>query len=106
MTSLSGQTVFITGAARGIGEHMARLAAARGAKVFLAGLEPDRLAALAEELGGGWAECDVTDQAALAAAVEPAVAPHRPHRRRGRQRGYRQPRHGGGRRRRGARPYG
>jgi NAD(P)-dependent dehydrogenase (short-subunit alcohol dehydrogenase family) len=71
---LSGQTIFITGAARGIGEHVARLAAARGATVFLAGLEPERLAALASELGGGWAECDVTDQAALAAAVEEAVA--------------------------------
>jgi NAD(P)-dependent dehydrogenase (short-subunit alcohol dehydrogenase family)/pimeloyl-ACP methyl ester carboxylesterase len=66
--------VFITGAARGIGEHVARLAAARGATVFLAGLEPDRLAALAAELDGGWAACDVTDQAALADAVAGCVA--------------------------------
>jgi NAD(P)-dependent dehydrogenase (short-subunit alcohol dehydrogenase family) len=73
VTSLSGQTVFITGAARGIGEHMARIAAARGARVFLAGLEPDRLGALAAELDAGWHECDVTDQAALAAAVAAAV---------------------------------
>jgi len=68
--SLSGQTIFITGAARGIGEHVARVAASRGAHVFLAGLEADRLAALAEELDAGWYECDVTDQNALAAAVE------------------------------------
>ncbi len=74
VTSLSGQTVFITGAARGIGEHVARVAAARGARVFLAGLEPDRLAALAAELDAGWHECDVTDQAALAAAAAAAVA--------------------------------
>lgn len=74
MTGLSGQTVFITGAARGIGEHMARIASARGARVFLAGLEADRLATLAAELDGGWHECDVTDQKGLVAAVEAAVA--------------------------------
>jgi cation diffusion facilitator CzcD-associated flavoprotein CzcO/NAD(P)-dependent dehydrogenase (short-subunit alcohol dehydrogenase family)/pimeloyl-ACP methyl ester carboxylesterase len=71
---LSGQTVFVTGAARGIGEHVARLAAQRGARLFLVGLEPDRLAALAEELDAGWCECDVTDQAALTRAVEKAIA--------------------------------
>jgi NAD(P)-dependent dehydrogenase (short-subunit alcohol dehydrogenase family) len=71
---LSGRTVFVTGAARGIGEHVARAVAARGGRVFLAGLEPDRLAALASELDGAWSECDVTDQAALTAAAEQAVA--------------------------------
>jgi NAD(P)-dependent dehydrogenase (short-subunit alcohol dehydrogenase family) len=70
---LPDRTVFITGAARGIGEHVARVAAARGARVFLAGLEPSRLDALATELGGAWHECDVTDQASLAAAVRACV---------------------------------
>ena len=39
------------------------------------GLEPERLAALAESLGPGhvWAECDVTDQGALDRAVAEAV---------------------------------
>jgi NAD(P)-dependent dehydrogenase (short-subunit alcohol dehydrogenase family) len=70
MTSrLAGKVVLVTGAARGIGEHTARLAAARGARLALVGLEPDRLAALAGELGAHWAECDVTDQAGLDAAV-------------------------------------
>ncbi|MFC4999928.1 SDR family oxidoreductase [Dactylosporangium cerinum] len=73
---MSGKVVFITGAARGIGEHTARLAAARGATVVLAGLEPERLAALGAELGAAWFACDVTDQASLAAAVEGAVAAH------------------------------
>ena len=71
--SLRERTVFVTGAARGIGEHVARVAAARGARFFLAGLEPERLAGLARELDAGWAECDVTDQASLAAAVESTV---------------------------------
>jgi NAD(P)-dependent dehydrogenase (short-subunit alcohol dehydrogenase family) len=66
---LDGRVVLVTGAARGLGEYTARLAAARGARVALVGLEPDRLAALAEELGARWFEADVTDQAALDAAA-------------------------------------
>ncbi|WP_238015301.1 SDR family oxidoreductase [Dactylosporangium sp. AC04546] len=72
--SLSGQVVLVTGAARGIGEHTARLAAARGARLALVGLEPERLEALAGELGAVWFACDVTDQADLAAAVDGTVA--------------------------------
>lgn len=70
-----GKVVLITGAARGIGEQSARLAAARGARVALVGLEPERLRALAEELGPAhaWFEADVTDQAALDRAVAGAV---------------------------------
>jgi NAD(P)-dependent dehydrogenase (short-subunit alcohol dehydrogenase family) len=72
--SLSGQVVLVTGAARGIGEHTARQAAARGARLALVGLEPGRLEHLAGELGAAWFAADVTDQASMAAAVEGAVA--------------------------------
>lgn len=73
---LTGKVVFITGAARGIGEETARRAAARGAHVALVGMEPERLARIAGELGDGhtWHECDVTDQAALDAATAHTVA--------------------------------
>lgn len=71
--SLDGKVVFITGAARGIGEHTARVAAARGARVALVGLEPALLAPLADSLGGVWYECDVTDQVALSHAVTATV---------------------------------
>jgi NAD(P)-dependent dehydrogenase (short-subunit alcohol dehydrogenase family) len=59
--------VLITGAARGIGAELARRAAARGARDSLVGLEPERLAAVADELGPEhlWVEADVTDAAAL-----------------------------------------
>jgi len=72
---LNGKVMLITGAARGIGEHAARAAAARGAKVALVGLEPDRLEALARELGPGhaWFEADVTDQQAVDRAVAGTV---------------------------------
>jgi NAD(P)-dependent dehydrogenase (short-subunit alcohol dehydrogenase family) len=76
--SLAGKTVLITGAARGIGAELARQAAGSGARVALLGLEPERLAALADELGAGhtWAQCDVTDQAGLEAAVEQTITAH------------------------------
>lgn len=75
---LAGKVVFITGPARGIGEATARALAARGARLALVGLEPERLAALAASLGTGhsWARCDVTVQAELERAVAATVAEH------------------------------
>ncbi|HEV2764013.1 MAG TPA: SDR family oxidoreductase [Pyrinomonadaceae bacterium] len=72
---LSGKVVLITGPARGIGAETARLLAARGARLSLVGLEPERLASLASELGAGhvWFECDVTKQASLERAVAGTV---------------------------------
>jgi NAD(P)-dependent dehydrogenase (short-subunit alcohol dehydrogenase family) len=71
--SINGKVVLITGGARGIGEQVARQAIAKGAKVSVIGLEPERLKALAGELRCHWAECDVTDQAGLDLAVASAV---------------------------------
>jgi len=73
--SVSGKVVLITGAARGIGAETARVLARRGAKLALVGLEPERLEALAAELGPGhaWFEADVTDQASIDAAVAGTV---------------------------------
>ena len=48
-TPLAGRSVLITGAARGIGAALARKAAARGARVALVGLEPEKLAAVARQ---------------------------------------------------------
>ena len=68
---LAGRRVVITGAARGIGEKVARVAAARGAQLALIGLEPDRLRTLADDLGAGaWWEADVRDGAALRSAID------------------------------------
>ncbi|MCP2323791.1 NAD(P)-dependent dehydrogenase (short-subunit alcohol dehydrogenase family) [Hamadaea flava] len=70
---LAGKTVLITGAARGIGAEVARLAAARGAKVALVGLEPALLGDVAAEVGGFAYAADVTDQSALDSAVAATV---------------------------------
>jgi NAD(P)-dependent dehydrogenase (short-subunit alcohol dehydrogenase family) len=72
---LRGKTIFITGAARGIGAETARRVAARGANAALVGLEPEELARVAVQCGTGaaWFECDVTDRDGLERAVEGAV---------------------------------
>ncbi|HEX2204697.1 MAG TPA: SDR family oxidoreductase [Longimicrobium sp.] len=73
--SVAGKVVLVTGPARGIGEEVSRQLAARGARLSLVGREPERLAALAADLGVGhaWFEADVTDQAALDRAVAGTV---------------------------------
>ncbi len=72
---LPGKVAFITGAARGIGAGTARALAARGVKIACVGLEADELAAVASACGPEALaiECDVTDEGALAAAVEATV---------------------------------
>jgi NAD(P)-dependent dehydrogenase (short-subunit alcohol dehydrogenase family) len=73
---VSGRTVFVTGAARGIGAAAAERLHRKGANVALVGLEPERLHALAERLGPERAACfeaDVTDFDAVSRAVQGTV---------------------------------
>ena len=75
-SQLHDQVVLITGPARGIGAATARRAVLQGARVALVGLEEERLAALAQELGpaAAWYHADVTDQQAVSDAVARAAA--------------------------------
>jgi NAD(P)-dependent dehydrogenase (short-subunit alcohol dehydrogenase family) len=72
---VNGRTVFITGAARGIGAATAERLHAKGANVALVGLEPERLEENASRLGDRAAafEVDVTDFEALERAVRATV---------------------------------
>ena len=72
---VNGRTVFITGAARGIGAATAERLHGKGANVALVGLEPDLLEELAARLGDRAAAfaADVTDYDALERAVEGTI---------------------------------
>ncbi|WPW19770.1 SDR family oxidoreductase [Streptomyces sp. HNS054] len=66
--SLEGKVAVVTGAARGVGELLARKLSARGAKVALVGLEPDALKDVSARLHSDsdhW-HADVTDPEAMA----------------------------------------
>ncbi|MFC4494283.1 SDR family oxidoreductase [Streptomyces ovatisporus] len=66
--SLDGQVAVVTGAARGVGELLARKLSARGAKIALIGLEPDELRRVGESLRteSAYWHADVTDHDAMA----------------------------------------
>lgn len=72
---LAGRTVFVTGAARGIGAECAKRCAQKGAKVALVGLEPEELEKVAAECGpdAAWFEANVTDRESLQQAVDGTV---------------------------------
>ena len=76
---ITGSSAIVTGGASGIGAAVARALAAKGAKVVIADLNAAQGEALAEEVGGLFAQVDVTRTDQVAAAVEAAgeIAPLR-----------------------------
>jgi NAD(P)-dependent dehydrogenase (short-subunit alcohol dehydrogenase family) len=73
MSRLTGKTALVTGGGSGIGLAVARTFLVEGARVAIAGRDPDRLRRAAEELAGGdrvmHQPCDVTDPQAVAGLV-------------------------------------
>ncbi|WEH40231.1 SDR family oxidoreductase [Streptomyces sp. NBC_01218] len=74
--SLEGQVVVVTGAARGVGELLARKLSARGATLALVGLEPEELKQVSERLHGesGHWYADVTDHEEMARVAQEVKA--------------------------------
>jgi NAD(P)-dependent dehydrogenase (short-subunit alcohol dehydrogenase family) len=71
---MASPRVLITGAARGIGAALAERLHARGARVALAGLEPEQLAEVAARCAAPWRVCDVGDPGQVEQAVGELVA--------------------------------
>lgn len=73
-----GQTTpaIVSGAGSGLGRGTARTLAAMGAKVAVLDVNEEGGRAVAEEIGGLFVKCDVSDPAAVADAVAKAVEAH------------------------------
>ena len=76
---VAGKKAFVTGAARGLGEAIARLLAAHGAKVFLTDIDAETVASVARSIDADYgpgtafaAAHDVRDEAQWEASLEAA----------------------------------
>jgi NAD(P)-dependent dehydrogenase (short-subunit alcohol dehydrogenase family) len=75
---LNGTSAIVTGGASGLGEATARTLAAAGAYVVVADLNENQGKQVAAEIGGHFAKTDVTDEAAVSAAVAAAESSGHP----------------------------
>ena len=78
MKTLKDRVIVITGASSGIGEAMAKVYAAQGARVVLGARSEDKLRRLADEIrsqGGAaaWCGVDVTKPGECRALIETAI---------------------------------
>src|ERR1700728_659653 len=67
---LNGTSAIVTGGASGLGDATCRLLAERGVHVVVADLQADKGEPLAQEIGGLFVQCDVTNSEQVIAAVE------------------------------------
>ncbi len=75
---LAGRHVILTGAASGIGHALAHAFAAEGARLVLADIDGEAVAAVADELGAVAVRADVSRDADIVALVERARTAHGP----------------------------
>lgn len=73
---LSGRVALVTGGGTGIGRGSAIALRAAGASVTIVGRRSEPLEAVAAEIKGEWATCDVTDGRNVQATVEMVAAKH------------------------------
>ncbi|MGB0958603.1 MAG: SDR family NAD(P)-dependent oxidoreductase, partial [Halocynthiibacter sp.] len=71
---ISDTKAIITGAASGLGEATARVFRDAGAQVVIFDRDVERGQKVAAEIGAGFTEVDVTDEASVQAGIEAAIA--------------------------------
>ncbi|HYP30661.1 MAG TPA: SDR family NAD(P)-dependent oxidoreductase [Burkholderiaceae bacterium] len=76
--NLEGQAVLVTGGGSGLGEAVARAAAAQGARVAVLDVNAAGAERVAGDIGGQALRCDITDSASVHAALQAAEAAHGP----------------------------
>lgn len=70
---IAGKVFIVTGGASGLGEGTARMIVANGGKVVIADMQAEKGLAVANELGGGFVRCDVSNEADGQAVVAQAL---------------------------------
>jgi NAD(P)-dependent dehydrogenase (short-subunit alcohol dehydrogenase family) len=75
---VQGKAALVTGGASGLGAETARQLAAAGAKVAILDLNIEAAEALAREIGGIAAHCDIASEASMEQALATARAAHGP----------------------------
>jgi len=75
---IDGHAAVVTGGGSGLGAETARELARRGAKVAVLDINEAAARALADEIGGIAAACDITDAASVSAALDASQQAHGP----------------------------
>ena len=71
---IAGKVFIVTGGASGLGEGTARMLAALGGQVVIADMQAEKGQAIAQELGGAFLKCDVSQEADAQAVVAKATS--------------------------------
>ena len=71
---IAGKVFIVTGGASGLGEGTARMIVANGGQVVIADMQAEKGAAVAQELGGAFVKCDVSNEADGQAVVVQALS--------------------------------
>ena len=71
---IAGKVFIVTGGASGLGEGTARMIVANGGQVVIADMQAEKGAAVAQELGGAFVKCDVSNEADGQAVVAQALS--------------------------------
>ena len=71
---IAGKVFIVTGGASGLGEGTARMLAANGGHVVIADMQAEKGLQIAQDIGGAFVTCDVSQEADGQAAVAKAVS--------------------------------